>query len=184
MTPRPLRTLLVDNRDSFTCNLEHLLARATGTPPVVLRHDRLPEMQPEAHDLVVISPGPGAPEEYSGYERVIDSSVPVLGICLGMQILNMHFGGVTAPLDGCVHGKTDTALFDDGRTFTVARYHSLHVVTPGEGLRVCARTPAGLVMALRHESRPLMGYQFHPESFLTPDGVTLIHHALHTLRLR
>lgn len=184
MTTHLLRILVADNRDSFTRNLEHLVARVTGGAPVVLPYARLRETTPEAWDLVIISPGPGTPEEYPHYGGIIDSGRPVLGVCLGLQIINLHFGGVTAPLKGCVHGKTDTAIFDDGRAFTVARYHSLHMTSLGEGLTACAHTPQGIIMAARHTNRPLFGYQFHPESFLTPDGEALLDHALRTLQLR
>ncbi|MGJ3524208.1 aminodeoxychorismate/anthranilate synthase component II [Nitratidesulfovibrio sp. D1] len=216
-----MRILLADNHDSFTRNLEHLLVAATGCVPIVVPADRLAEVtsgwphasgdeSPAARwDLLVISPGPGAPVEYPQYAPLLggeDTRVahahaaaaappsppphtsnsvpaPVLGICLGLQIINAHFGGVTAPLPGCVHGKPDT-LHYAGQTRTVARYHSLHLSAMGAGMRVLARNGQGVVMAARHECLPLLGYQFHPESFLTPDGVWWIRHALHALGLR
>lgn len=226
-----MRILLADNRDSFTRNLAHLLAVATGHAPVVvpyahqqadmihIRHTpqhaaikgvctahptalpptgagcaastpASPQGATACHralhepwDLIVISPGPGAPEEYPGYGAVLQGTTPVLGICLGLQIINSHFGGTTAPLDGCVHGKTDTALLHGVGSFTVARYHSLHLATLGHAMRPLAHTPQGIIMAARHETLPVMGYQFHPESFLTPDGVFWIRHALDTLEL-
>ncbi|MBZ2170481.1 aminodeoxychorismate/anthranilate synthase component II [Nitratidesulfovibrio sp. SRB-5] len=289
-----MRILLADNHDSFTRNLEHLLVAATGCVPTVVPVDRLDEVttgwphafdgpapaDPAARwDLLVISPGPGTPEEYPQYApllggeatRVARASrmagatdttgamggtgttgttgttgdgtdatlragqsagiitalaatsspdpsvavpavpaatsspdrsavspaatasphcapacpvpVPVLGICLGLQIINAHFGGVTAPLPGCVHGKPDT-LHYAGQARTVARYHSLHLSAMGAGMRVLARNGQGVVMAARHRCLPLLGYQFHPESFLTPDGVWWIRHALHALCLR
>lgn len=217
-----MRILLADNHDSFTRNLEHLLVAATGCVPMVIPVDRLDEVTtgwphapgeanpaaPAARwDLLVISPGPGTPEEYPQYAPLLggeatrvarmshatgatdatgptgDGAVPVLGICLGLQIINTHLGGVTAPLPGCVHGKPDT-LHYAGQARTVARYHSLHLSAMGAGMRVLARNGQGVVMAARHACLPLMGYQFHPESFLTPDGVWWILHALHALGLR
>ena len=230
-----MRILLADNDDSFTRNLEHLLVAATGCVPMVVPVDRLEEItdgwphvpgeaNPAARwDLLVISPGPGTPEEYPQYAPLLGGEatrvaraphatdegvdarppavpaaassaappppsrcpvpVPVLGICLGLQIINAHFGGVTAPLPGCVHGKPDTVQYA-GQTRTVARYHSLHLSVMGAGMHVLARNGQGVVMAARHHSLPLLGYQFHPESFLTPDGVWWIRHALHALGLR
>lgn len=249
-----MRILLADNHDSFTRNLEHLLVAATGCVPMVVPVDRLeeitdgwPHVPGEANpavrwDLLVISPGPGTPEEYPQYGPLLGGEatrvarmshatgdgaqahlpadppagqsaetateltatapaatvshpcvppnsphcpvpVPVLGICLGLQIINAHFGGVTSPLPGCVHGKPDT-LHYAGQVRTVARYHSLHLSAMGAGMRVLARNGQGTVMAARHECLPLLGYQFHPESFLTPDGVWWIRHALHALGLR
>ncbi|GFM38484.1 aminodeoxychorismate/anthranilate synthase component II [Desulfovibrio psychrotolerans] len=308
-----MRILLADNNDSFTRNLEHLLVAATGGQVQVVPYARLrdirrnggpdcwPDSWPESRtgtrpDLVVISPGPGHPREYPAYADIIDSGVPVLGICMGMQVLNHHFGGETARLPahpqngaGGVHGK-QARIVMEGRGRRVARYHSLHCSRLGQGLRVIAtlcpeedetpegctagvqgsvvlakpvgtvgadkpveagnfvgigkavepskaaksvdtaksvecaaslssaesvesgnpvqsanaviagksRVPpesvepvesvesvepvayggAGIVMGLCHESRPLMGLQFHPESFLTPDGEWYIAHAL------
>jgi para-aminobenzoate synthetase component 2 len=97
---------------------------------------------------------------------LLESGRPVLGICLGMQIMNNHFGGETRELAGCVHGKTDRILFDE-KAFTVARYHSLYLHAVSPEFEVIARNGAGIPMAMRHRSRPLIGYQFHPESFLT-----------------
>lgn len=208
-----MRILLADNHDSFTRNLEHLLVAATGHTPDIVPVDRLHEATPPpgGWSLVVISPGPGNPGEYPYYAPFLGGgatriacdgktapcptscptpgpthgpvTVPVLGICLGLQVINAHFGGVTAPLPGCVHGKTDTVHYE-GQTRTVARYHSLHIAVTGAGMRVLARNGQGVVMVARHETLPLMGYQFHPESFLTPDGVWWIRHALHALGLR
>lgn len=188
-----MRILLIDNRDSFTRNLEHLLAIAGDCAPEVVSyvpvsasgaaHDAFAGAMAAAWDLVVISPGPGAPEEYPGYGPLLQSGVPVLGICLGLQIINVHFGGVVARLPGCMHGKTDTILLHGVGEFIAARYHSLHLATLGAGLAPLARTPQGVVMAARHMVLPVMGYQFHPESFLTPDGVFWIRHAFALLGL-
>lgn len=135
-------------------------------------------------DLIVISPGPGSPDEYPHYAPLLQSGIPVLGICLGMQIINRHFGGDVEPLAGCVHGKSDTVtMLDAPRTVTVGRYHSLHCTTIGNGLEVTGTNPQGIVMALRHTRLPIYGYQFHPESFLTDQGVWCIRHALRSLHL-
>ena len=147
----------------------------------------VPSYAPSNYDLIVISPGPGHPCEYTGYGQYIDSGVPVLGICMGLQIINQHFGGETARLAGCVHGKAENITFtlNTGKKKrtkptkrTVARYHSLYLSRLGKNLRTFAENANGVPMAVQHISRPIAGYQFHPESFLTDDGVWYIRHAL------
>ncbi|WP_147819512.1 aminodeoxychorismate/anthranilate synthase component II [Salidesulfovibrio onnuriiensis] len=173
-----MNILLIDNNDSFTRNLEHLLVGAVGKACVRIEsYANLENLSLEGHDFVVVSPGPGAAEDYPGYGRVFDSGLPVLGVCLGMQLLNAHFGGTTGRLPGCVHGQAEEIEFH-GERVTVARYHSLYCTHVGRALRVTARNDQGVPMALEHESRPLLGYQFHPESFLTLEGERFVHHAL------
>lgn len=185
-----MRILLVDNRDSFTLNLEHLLASTIGVPETVSYDAFQPGRiscgagrygQP---DLLVISPGPGHPSEYPKYRELFRSCprLPVLGVCLGMQIINECLGGTTSRLQGCVHGRTDRFRLGE-RSVEVARYHSLFISSPGEGLDICASTEAGIPMILRHRELPLLGYQFHPESFLTRDGEEFIGYAIECLGL-
>lgn len=172
--------LLMDNNDSFTRNLEHLLARTLPDAEIsVMPHDMLDE-SPADRDLIVISPGPGAPADYCGYARILDSGTPVLGICLGMQIICAHYGGRIEPLHGCVHGKTSTMPWR-GREWTVARYHSLHCTDVPSPLRVEACLGCGTPMVISHTTRPMIGLQFHPESFLTPQGKEILDHALDSL---
>jgi para-aminobenzoate synthetase component 2 len=177
-----MKTLLIDNNDSFTHNLEHLLVAATGFSPEIVPYDRLADTPLEKYDVVVISPGPLTPADYPAYDRLLAGKTPILGICLGMQIINDYYGGETTQLPGCVHGRTDVVVFEDRRV-TVARYHSLHVKTVGVDLEVFARNADGVPMALRHMTRPIVGYQFHPESFLTSDGQFFVNHALNILGL-
>ena len=172
-----MKILLIDNNDSFTCNLEHLLAITTKGKVKTIPYDELISEQPKGYDFTVISPGPGKPSEYPEYSYLFAQNVPVLGICLGMQIINEFFGGKIAPLPGCVHGKTDIIKFL-GRNYTVARYHSLYLSQVADCLEVIATNMNGLPMAIRHKSRKILGYQFHPESFLTQDGEDFINHAL------
>lgn len=175
-----LKILLIDNDDSFTYNLEHLLVACSRGEVLVAPYSQSPWGAVSEYDLVVISPGPGAPRDYPDYHRLFSQPCPVLGICLGMQIINEHFGGATDRLPGCVHGKTDVIEFADA-TFTVARYHSLYASVLAPELNVLAQNHQGAPMALRHQHRPILGFQFHPESFLTTKGDFFIRYALQTL---
>ncbi|MGL1863153.1 MAG: aminodeoxychorismate/anthranilate synthase component II [Pseudodesulfovibrio sp.] len=179
-----MNILLIDNNDSFTHNLEHLLATSiAGCRIVVAPYGQLSELDLHWPDLIVISPGPGMPEDYPGYERIFEAEKPVLGVCLGMQIMNEYRGGSTGRLPGCVHGKTYTIDWF-GEERMVARYHSLCVTQVGDGLNILAENSASIPMCLGSENDRLLGYQFHPESFLTPDGGAFIHDALKILNLR
>lgn len=173
-----MKLLLVDNEDSFTRILEHLLATVTGAAPKVLPYAAFTMRAARAADLVVVSPGPGHPADYPAYEPLVTATdgPPVLGVCLGMQIINHFLGGEVAPLPGCVHGRASEIAFA-GRRLRVARYHSLHLSRLAQGLVVEAATDEGVIMAVRHETRPLLGYQFHPESFLTESPEIFIRHA-------
>ena len=163
-----MRILLVDNRDSFTRNLEHLLVQSLGHAPGLTPYaDFRPEVA-RGFDLVVISPGPGHPRQYPAYGPLLDSGRPVLGICLGLQIANLHFGGAVERLPGCVHGRaSEFTLF--GRAVRGARYHSLHLSRVAPDMEVLARC-GDIPMAARHRSLPVLGLQFHPESFLSDHG--------------
>lgn len=175
-----MKLLLVDNEDSFTRNLEHLLATATGLDPVLMAYaDFTPSDAWEA-GLLVISPGPGHPSEYPKYQPLFAQEaprLPVLGICLGMQIMNHALGGDVARLPGCFHGRAEAIDFM-GQHVRVARYHSLYCSRLAPGLILDAATDQGVPMAVHHQDRPLVGYQFHPESFLTEAPEAFILHAL------
>jgi para-aminobenzoate synthetase component 2 len=177
-----VKTLLIDNNDSFTNNLEHLLVAATEYAPDIVPYDQLSAMVFDDYHLIVISPGPMTPSDYPAYDQLLAGKTPILGICLGMQIINDYFGGETAQLPGCVHGRSDVIEFENRRV-TVARYHSLYVKTVGDGLKVLARNDSGVPMAVKHASRPIAGYQFHPESFLTNEGQFFVNYALDILGL-
>lgn len=179
-----MHILLIDNNDSFTRNLEHLLVAAIrGGQVRVAPYGELDSLDLTWPELIVISPGPGSPAEYPGYARVLAADRPVLGICLGMQIINEYCGGSTDQLSDCVHGKTDEISWQN-ETRTVARYHSLQASSVGEGLSVLASNPQGVTMCLGSREKRLFGYQFHPESFLTPQGERFIHDALMYLGCR
>lgn len=176
-----MRIVLLDNNDSFTRNLEHLLVAATGSVPDIVSYGAsgkgITGCNFDQYDLIVVSPGPGHPEEYGAYSCAFSSGKPLLGICMGMQIINQHFGGTTDRLPDCVHGKTGTIDFA-GKQRVIARYHSLYLSSVGEGLNVTATLSGTSVpMIIEHKTRPIMGLQFHPESFLTEQGEWYIHHA-------
>lgn len=177
----PVRVLLIDNYDSFTHNLLQLFATA-GADVRVVRNDVI---GPRAAELLrphalCISPGPGRPSS-SGCSAALVSHfagyIPILGVCLGMQVINEVYGGSTVHAPVPVHGKT-AAITHDGSDlfrdlpspFQAARYHSLCVGLLGDGLRAVAHSADGVCMALRHDALPVFGVQFHPESFLTEGG--------------
>ncbi len=175
--------LLIDNNDSFTRNLEHLLATAiAGAQVRVQPYGELPTLDLSLPELIVISPGPGTPADYPEYERVFLAGKPILGICLGMQIMNEYRGGMTSRLPGCVHGKSESISWH-GEERIVARYHSLHVTQVGEGLTILAENRQSVIMCVGSRKDRLLGYQFHPESFLTVNGGTFIVEALDYLGL-
>ena len=182
-----VRMLLIDNYDSFTYNLVQAFA-AQGANVMVYRNDAI--TVEEALELdpthLVISPGPGRPEDAGVSLDMIAAfaeKVPVLGVCLGHQSLVQHFGGEIVRAGRLMHGKTSMAKHD-GRTifeglsqpFEVGRYHSLCAepeTLPAE-LELTAETERGEIMGVRHKSLPLEGVQFHPESVLTPEGGRLL----------
>jgi anthranilate synthase/aminodeoxychorismate synthase-like glutamine amidotransferase len=179
--PRPI--LLIDNYDSFTMNVADLLGQM-GADVVVRRNDAVTLEEIEAMDPagIVVSPGPGRPEDAGVSVEAIrrfGSRTPVLGICLGHQAIATAYGGrvvrAVRPLHGTatdVRHRREGLLRGVPSPFRAARYHSL-VVDPervGKGLRVTARSAEGEVMAMRHGAHPVEGVQFHPESYLTPRG--------------
>jgi anthranilate synthase component 2 len=182
--------LLIDNYDSFTFNLAQYLGEL-GAPPLVRRNDEisLDEIRSLAPERIVISPGPGRPEDAGISVQVIRElgpSIPVLGVCLGHQGIGIAFGGSVVRAAVPMHGKT-SVIHHDGRgvfkgvsqPFTAGRYHSLVVADPVPAdLEACAHTDDGTIMAVRHRSMPVHGVQFHPESVLTGEGRQLLRNFL------
>ncbi len=183
----PVRVLVVDNYDSFTYNLVQELGEL-GAEPVVHRNDAIDVAGIRAlrPDAVIISPGPGRPEDAGvslDVVRELAGSVPILGVCLGHQCIGQAFGGRVVRAPVLMHGKTSDIHHDGSGVlhglpdpFTATRYHSLVVDPPSvpDALLVSAWTDDGVVMGLRHRELPVEGVQFHPESILTPSGPALL----------
>src|SRR5215218_730432 len=186
-----MRTLLIDNYDSFTFNLFHLVGEVNGDEPIVVRNDELPweELAALPVDNIVISPGPGRPDHERDVGVSLDAlryaGVPVLGVCLGHQALAHVAGGAIDHAPEVMHGRL-SRIHHDGRGlfegvpqgFAAVRYHSLVVGAVPADLRVTAWTPDHVVMGLEHRTRPVWGVQFHPESISTEHG----HHLIRNFR--
>src|SRR5581483_4505407 len=190
--PRYKMVLVIDNYDSFTYNLVQYLGEL-GADVQVMRNDvvALEDVANAKANHIVISPGPGRPENAGVTMSVIRSlgeTTPILGVCLGHQAIGAVFGGDVVRAGVPMHGKTST-IEHDGRgvfsgitgPFVASRYHSLVVAqqTFPAALEVSARTrDDGVVMGLRHRERPIHGVQFHPESILTGEGKTILRNFL------
>jgi anthranilate synthase len=182
-----LRVLLVDHEDSFVHTLAGYV-RQTGAECVTLRHDfaRTELRDGAAPDLVLLSPGPGRPDDFAMREtlgRLLERRIPVFGVCLGLQGIVEYFGGALDVLDTPMHGKPSVVRASGNRLFgglpeefTVGRYHSLYArksMLPAE-LAIAAETMDGVIMAIEHKTLPIAAVQFHPESIMTPpNGVGL-----------
>ncbi len=178
--------LVIDNYDSFTYNLVQYLGEL-GAEVIVRRNDQvtLDEIRALAPSHIIISPGPGTPED-GGISlatiREFYQTTPILGVCLGHQCIGAAFGGRVDRAPRLMHGKTSpiyhygNGLFEGlPSPFEATRYHSLLVYEPiPECLKVTAFTSEGEVMALQHKSAPLVGVQFHPESILTEYGKNIL----------
>ena len=174
--------LLIDNYDSFTWNLAQYLGEL-GAAPTVRRNDEISMEDVEAMhpSKIVISPGPGRPEEAGITVDVIrrfGPATPLLGVCLGHQGIGIAFGGSVVRAPHLMHGKVSTVSHDGrgvfrgvSQPFIAGRYHSLVVADPlPETLEAAARSEDGTLMAVRHREYPIHGVQFHPESVLTGAG--------------
>ncbi|MCZ7417715.1 MULTISPECIES: aminodeoxychorismate/anthranilate synthase component II [unclassified Streptomyces] len=181
------RILVVDNYDSFVFNLVQYLYQL-GAECEVLRNDEVrPEHAQDGFDGVLLSPGPGTPEEAGVCVDMVrhcaDTGVPVFGVCLGMQSMAVAYGGVVGRAPELLHGKTSVVTHEGEGVFaglpspfTATRYHSLAAepATVPDLLQVTARTGSGVIMGLRHRELPVEGVQFHPESVLTEWGHRLL----------
>jgi anthranilate synthase/aminodeoxychorismate synthase-like glutamine amidotransferase len=186
------RVLVIDNYDSFVYNLVQYLGEL-GAEPVVHRHDALPlaGLRELAPDAVLVSPGPGRPEDAGVSMDAIaafgEDGVPVLGVCLGHQCIGARYGGDVVRAERVMHGKTSEVSHTGvgvfaglPSPFTATRYHSLVVdaASVPDVLEVTATTVDGIVMGLQHRELPIHGVQFHPEAVLTAGGHDLLRNFL------
>jgi para-aminobenzoate synthetase len=183
-----LKTLLIDNYDSFTFNLFQYLAQINGEPPIVVHNDAM-SWSEVAHlqvDNIVLSSGPGHPQLERDFgicrQAILESDLPILGVCLGHQGIGHFFGGTVGPAPCVMHGRLSDVLHEGEGLFRglpsplrAVRYHSL-VVDPKlpDVLRATAWTRDGVLMALAHRDKPIWGVQFHPESICSEHGLALL----------
>jgi len=186
--------LMIDNYDSFTWNLVQYLGEL-GDTPVVKRNDTITPDEIEAMKprAIVISPGPGRPDDAGVSKDVIrrfSGAIPILGVCLGHQCIGEVFGGRVVQAERLVHGKTSAIIhtarglfLDVDNPFQATRYHSLIVAREGlpDTLQVMAWTPENEIMAIRHREHETWGVQFHPESILTTSGKDILRNFLLSL---
>ena len=179
--------LLIDNYDSFSYNLYQLIGQIDEDINV-FRNDKitLDEISELNPSMIVLSPGPGRPEDAGICIDIVKKfydKIPILGVCLGHQSICMAFGGVISYASELMHGKSSIVSLSDDLIFkgldkeiTVGRYHSLSLKdeTLPKELKVIARSDDGEIMAVKHEKFNVYGLQFHPESILTPDGLSIL----------
>ncbi|HLX26349.1 MAG TPA: aminodeoxychorismate/anthranilate synthase component II [Candidatus Cybelea sp.] len=187
-----MKVLFVDNFDSFSYNVVHLLASAGAAPDVMLNDDsRLRPALLERYDALVIGPGPGRPEHAPQMLEIlraaIDRKMPVFGVCLGLQAIGEVLGATVTHAPRQMHGKTSRIEHDGNGVFSelptpleATRYHSLCLdpATIPDELRVVARSEDGVVQGIAHRSLPVHAVQFHPESVLSEHGRTIVENFL------
>ena len=180
------KILVVDNYDSFVFNLVQYLQQL-GAEVVVKRNDEVNAESINGFDGVLLSPGPGTPEDAGACIEIVNAAIekqkPLLGVCLGHQAIGAALGGKVSRAPELLHGKTsqvqhkNEGVFKDLKSpFRATRYHSLAIETPSvpEELLVTATTDTGVIMGVKHKSAPIEGVQFHPESVLTEAGHLLL----------
>lgn len=182
-----MKTLLIDNYDSFSYNLSYLL-KGLNQEVQVTRPDQVLDKELEEADLIVLSPGPGLPKEMPGLMSIIQhysATKPMLGVCLGHQAIAEHFGAELFNLPEVYHGVQDQVFRTQGRFYNpalermdVGRYHSWACKNLPSSLCLTAEDAAGMVMAMEHKSLPIFGLQFHPESVMCPQGKELVEYFL------
>jgi anthranilate synthase component II len=186
-----MKLLVLDNYDSFTYNLVHLIEKVSEIPFDVIRNDKISIDAVKAYDKILLSPGPGLPKDAGIMPELIKqygSSKSILGVCLGLQAIGESYGGSLKNLETVFHGiatpitiiSEDTIFNGCQKTFKVGRYHSWVINNnqlPTE-LQITATDEQGNIMALKHRTHDVRGVQFHPESILSEYGETMIHNWL------
>ncbi len=191
-----MKILILDNYDSFTYNLVHMVEKITGTYPDVYRNDEITIDEVGTYDLIMLSPGPGIPDEAGILKDVIRTYAgikPIFGVCLGLQAITEVFGGKIINMNEVFHGvatdmkvtKSDAVIFEGvPETFPAARYHSWIASNedlPSE-LEVTAVDEDGGIMAVRHIKHQISAVQFHPESILTEVGEQLVRNFINSVK--
>ena len=183
-----MNILILDNYDSFTYNLVHMVEKITGNSPAVFRNNEISIADVRNYDMIMLSPGPGIPDEAGILKELIKTYAgvkPIFGVCLGLQAITEVFGGKIINLEEVFHGVatemkvTDPSaiIFKDvSDTFLAARYHSWAASDEGfpKEIQVTARDEDGLIQAIEHKIFPISAVQFHPESILTEVGEQLV----------
>jgi para-aminobenzoate synthetase component 2 len=189
------KILVIDNYDSFVFNLVQYLEQL-GAIVDVVRNDKVDIENLDQYDGILLSPGPGTPEDAGACIDVVNAAVesnkPLLGVCLGHQAIGVAFGATVNQAPELLHGKTSEVLHENTdifqglkQSFTATRYHSLAISpeTVNTSLEVTARTQSGVIMGIKHKTAPIYGVQFHPESVLTEGGHQLLANWLATTGL-
>jgi len=186
MSTQMRKILVVDNYDSFVFNLVQYLQQL-GAECTVVRNDQLKVSDTDNYDGVLISPGPGTPEAAGISVELVkycaQKLIPLLGVCLGHQVIAVAYGATVSRAPELLHGKTSvvnhnnkSVLIDIPTPFTATRYHSLAIEkqTLPDEIEVTGSTDSGVIMAIQHKTLPICGVQFHPESVLTEHGYQMI----------
>lgn len=191
-----MKIVIIDNYDSFTYNLVHMVEKITGNLPAVFRNDEIGVENLNNFDIIMLSPGPGIPDEAGILKEVIKTYAgkkPIFGVCLGLQAITEVFGGSIINLDTVYHGVATNMHVSDEKAvlfkdipsvFLAARYHSWSATEVGfpEVLKVTARDEAGGIQAIEHKVFPISAVQFHPESILTDVGEQLVTNFINSVK--